>query len=181
MNIFVGLSSRLTENKEFNKLADDVGRFIVNGNHNLVFGAYNHGLMGKVYSIVNSSENSDVIAVTCRRFEADLLDISYKEPVYMNDNISGRKDDFYKVSDVLLFIPGGFGTLDELMSAIEAKRNEEHNLPIVIVNQSGFFNNFFNMLEKIYEEGFADLVSKELYVVFENFAKASDYINNISR
>ena len=38
MNIFVGCSSRDTDNKEYNKLAEDIGEFIVNGNHNFVFG-----------------------------------------------------------------------------------------------------------------------------------------------
>ena len=71
-------------------------------------------------------------------------------------------------SDVLVYIPGGLGTLDELMSAIETKRGEEHNLPIIIVNQNGYFNDFLNMLEKVYAEEFSSDSAKNLYKVVNN-------------
>ena len=172
MNIFVGCSSRVPKNIEYEELAEKVGNFIVEGKHNLVFGAYNHGLMGKVYSIVEKSLTSDVIAVTCNSYVEDLKELSYKEPAYIYDNISGRKDAFFRLADVLIFIPGGLGTLDELMTAIESKRNKEHQLPIIIINKNGFFNHFIDMLEKIYLDEFADSISKELYMIVDDFEGA---------
>ena len=178
MNIFVGCASRLPQNKEYQKLAEDIGNFIVEGKHNLVFGAYNHGLMGTVYSVVEKTMSSDVIAVTCKRFEADLEELSYKEPAYVSDTIAGRKDCFNNVSDVLLFIPGGIGTLDEIVSAIESKRNEEHNLPIIIINQNGFFDHLLNMFEKIYDEKFSDGTARKLYIVVDNFEEALPFLKS---
>ena len=179
MNIFVGCASRLPENNNYQKLAEDIGNFIVEGRHNLVFGAYNHGLMGKIYSIVNNSTTSHVFAVSTKRYENDLKELSYKEVAHVFNTIGGRKEGFYNISDVLLFIPGGLGTLDELMSAIESKRNEEHNLPIIIINQNGFFDDFFKMLERIYAENFADYTSRELYNVADNFNDAVMFINQL--
>ena len=54
------------------------------------------------------------------------------------------------------------------MSAIETKRGEEHNLPIIIVNQNGYFNDFLNMLEKVYAEEFSSDSAKNLYKVVNN-------------
>ena len=158
MNIFVGCGSRIPKNEEYCSLAEEIGRAIVKKKDNFVFGAYNHGLMGIIYQIVEKSKNSSVIAVTCKAYEEDLKELSYLEPAYIND----------KVSDVLVYIPGGLGTLDELMSAIETKRGEEHNLPIIIVNQNGYFNDFLNMLEKVYAEEFSSDSAKNLYKVVNN-------------
>lgn len=168
MNIFVGCGSRIPKNEEYCSLAEKIGRAIVEKKDNFVFGAYNHGLMGIIYQIVEKSENFSVIAVTCKAYEEDLKELSYLEPAYINDNISGRKETFYKVSDVLVYIHGGLGTLDELMSAIETKRGEEHNLPIIIVNQNGYFNDFLNMLEKAYAEEFSSDSARSLYKVVNN-------------
>ena len=49
MNVFVGCSSRDTNNEYYNRMAEQVGQFIVNGKHNLIFGGCNFGLMGKIY------------------------------------------------------------------------------------------------------------------------------------
>ena len=53
MNIFVGCASRNTENEAYNKIAEEIGNFIVNGKHNFVFGGCSYGLMGKIFSVVS--------------------------------------------------------------------------------------------------------------------------------
>ena len=63
MNIFVGCGSRIPKNEEYCSLAEEIGRAIVEKKDNFVFGAYNHGLMGIIYQIVEKSKNSSVIAV----------------------------------------------------------------------------------------------------------------------
>lgn len=181
MNIFVGCGSRIPKSEEYCSLAEEIGRAIVEKKDNFVFGAYNHGLMGIIYQIVEKSKNSSVIAVTCKAYEEDLKELSYMEPAYIKDNISGRKETFYKVSDVLVYIPGGLGTLDELMSAIETKRGEEHNLPIIIVNQNGYFNNFLNMLEKAYTEEFSSDSARRLYKVVNNSKELFEEIEKLRK
>lgn len=168
MNIFVGCGSKIPKTKEYCILAEKVANAIVKEKYNFVFGAYNHGLMGVIYNIVKESKESSVIAVTCTAYEEDLKELAYKEPAYIEKNIAGRKEMFYKVADVLVYIPGGLGTLDELMSAIETKRGEEHNLPIIIVNPNGYFDDFLKMLEKAYCEEFSSDSAKSLYKIVNN-------------
>lgn len=79
MNIFVGCSSRDTDNKSYNMVAEQIASYIINGGHNLVFGGCEHGLMGKIYSLVSKSNKSDIIVTSAKAYEGDLKNISYSK------------------------------------------------------------------------------------------------------
>lgn len=164
MNIFVGGSSRDTGSEYYNAIAEVIGDFMVNHQHNLVFGGCNSGLVGKVYSRLVESKKSSTFVVLPKAYEEDLKDLTCNFSI-LCDTIAERKNYFFDLSDVLLFLPGGIGTLDELLSAIESKRSGEHNLPIIIVNADNYFKPILNMLKRIYDEGFADTKDKNLYIV----------------
>ena len=181
MNIFVGCASRLPQNIEFIELAKDIGYYISSGKHNLVFGGYDGGLMGKVCSIVNKSKTSDIIIATCEAYKEEVENNALaNKKIYVAKTVCERKDMFFKLADVLVFLPGGIGTIDELSSAIEAKRCGEHNLPIIIINQDGFFDYYLSMLNKIYADGFADSKSRKLYIVVNDFSEAFGPLETIA-
>ena len=176
MNIFVGCSSKDTDNKEYNKLAEDIGKFIVNEKYNFVFGGCGTGLMGKIYSVVSKSHDSKIIVTIAEAYKKQLEDISYDE-FYISDTVNKRKDCFIKKSDVMIFIPGGIGTVDEILTAIETKRSRQHNSPIIIININHYFDNLLNMFEQIYDENFADSKNKELYNVVDSLDEAIKYLS----
>ena len=138
MNIFVGCSSRDTDNEHYNKLAEDIGNFIVSGNHNFVFGGCDSGLMGKIHSIVSQNPSSEVIIAINKAFADNLKTLSYSK-AFIFDTVHERKNCLIDLSDVMFFIPGGIGTIDEIFTAIETKRSNEHYSPIVIININNYF------------------------------------------
>ena len=180
MNIFVGCSSRNTENENYNKIAEKIGNFIVKKGHNFVFGGCDVGLMGKIYSIVSKSTKSKIIVTIAKAYADDLKDLSYSK-AYMFDTVNERKNAFIELADVMIFIPGGIGTIDELFTAIETRRNHEHNVPIIVINENGFFEQLLNMLERIYDEGFADSENCQLYFVADTVDEAIEYLFELSK
>lgn len=164
MNIFVGCSSRDTNNEKYNDAAIAIGRFIAKGEHNFIFGGCKHGLMGKVYSEVLKNRKAKIIVSISDAYIDQLNDIKYDE-IYTFSKMSERKEAMLEMSDIIVFLPGGIGTIDELMTAIETKRNHEQNKPIIIANTDGYFDVFFQMIEKTFNEKFADYESKNLYTV----------------
>ena len=78
----------------------------------------------------------------------------------------------------MLFLPGGVGTIYELMSAIESKRSQEFNKPIIIYNDEGFFDELLEMLEKTYNNNFSNIKIKNCYNVFNNYKEIVKVINN---
>jgi len=172
MNIFVGSASRNTEVEEYNRLAEHIGDYIVAGEHNYIFGGCDNGLMGKIYRIVRKSKNSNVIVSSVEAYKDDAISL-YKENPNLSVNIAltvnERKNNIAQKADVIIIIPGGLGTLDELFSFIESKRAGEHESPIFVVNIDGYFDSLLNMLETIYEKNFASEANRDVYEICNSF------------
>ena len=180
MNIFVGCSSRNTENEIYNRIAEEIGKFIVKEGHNFVFGGCDLGLMGKIYAIVSNAPESEIIITIAKAYADDLKSLSYSK-AYMFDTVNERKNAFIDLADVMIFIPGGIGTVDELLTAIETRRNHEHSVPIIVINGNGFFNQLLSMLERIYDESFADSKNRQLYFVADTVDEAIKYLSELSK
>lgn len=67
-----------------------------------------------------------------------------------------RKAKFLEGIDALVALPGGCGTLEELLEAITLKRLGQLAAPIIIVNTGGFYAPLRAMLERCVAEGFMD-------------------------
>ena len=153
MNIFVRCTSHNCMNKDYILILRKLADFINHGRHHLVTHAFSDkGLAGI------------------------LLD-SIHTPIY-----SGANFTFLKNSNVLVFLPGGFGTLSSLNYAIEAKRELKHNLPIIIVNVDGFYDAQIEMFKRIYSENFYSEKSAEkhnLYKVVKDGDELIDFLTNL--
>ncbi|MBR4260750.1 MAG: TIGR00730 family Rossman fold protein [Clostridia bacterium] len=177
MNIFVGCASRNTNNSDYNNVAEKLGDYIVSHKHNLVFGGCEYGLMGKLYETVKQTE-SEMFITIAEAYKSDLDNLIYTE-AFLTQTVNERKDSFIRISDVLVFLPGGIGTIDELMTAIETRRNHEHDVPIIIANINGFFDYQLSMLEKIYAEEFADEKNRNMYVVCSSFEELTTELESV--
>lgn len=185
MNIFVGCSSRDVGNTAYNHAADEIGSYIARNGHNLVFGGSKQGLMGRVYSKVYG--HSKVICTLAKIYEeeAKVLQASEEEnnksEVIITATINERKDAIFNLSDVLVFLPGGIGTVDEFMASLESRRSGEHSHPIIIVDVNNSFKKVLEVLEKIYAEELANPKTKELYYVAKSVEEAISAIETISK
>lgn len=72
------------------------------------------------------------------------------------ESMHERKNEMAKVSDAFVALPGGFGTLDELVEIITWSQIGIHAKPIVLFNVDGFFDNFLKMMEDFYSNGFVE-------------------------
>ena len=65
-----------------------------------------------------------------------------------------RKELMAQMSDAVIALPGGCGTMEELMEIITWKQLGLYDKPIVILNTSGFYNPLIEMLEKAIDQHF---------------------------
>ncbi|NIW36758.1 MAG: TIGR00730 family Rossman fold protein, partial [Gemmatimonadetes bacterium] len=65
--------------------------------------------------------------------------------------------------DAVVALPGGSGTLDELLEAISLKRLGAFLGPIVMVNTRGFFDPMVGLLERCIEERFMDVRHRAMW------------------
>lgn len=179
MKIFIGCSSREEiPNKYFNdcnKLIEELFK----DNNDLVFGAYNKGIMSMCYRIAKKY-NRKVIGITPKIFVSALDELDCDLEIVTN-NISRRTEGLIEESNVLLFLPGGIGTIYELFTVIESKRSGEFNKPIIIYNSNNFFNKLLEFIEKLYNEDFTDIKVKECYLVMDNPSDIINYLTSIRK
>lgn len=81
------------------------------------------------------------------------------------DSMAQRKQQMIDRADALIALPGGSGTLEELLEALTWKRLGLHGKPIVIVNTRDFYAPLLAMLEHTIEERFMDVRHRDMWTV----------------
>ena len=163
MKIAVCCSSSNDIDKRYLESSKTLLEKIFERENDLVFGATNNGIMGLAYKTAKKY-NRNIIGIAPEAYKED-LDIIECDIEMLTPNINERTEGLINNSDVLLFLPGGVGTLYEFVSAIELKRGKEFDKPIIIYNETSFFDEILKMLDEIYEKRFTSLKVKESYKV----------------
>ena len=83
------------------------------------------------------------------------------------DNLHERKRLMLEDVDACVALPGGSGTLEELLEAITLKRLGIYLNPIVLLNMRGFFNPLLEQFERCVSEQFMDDRHREMWRVVE--------------
>lgn len=176
MFVFVGGSSRDTNEKCFVCAAQSIGEFIADKGHNLVFGGCNKGLMGETYRKAIKGPNSKVYAILASEYEDDLKEIEY-HTAYLMDTINQRKDAMLKLADAAVFLPGGIGTIDEIMTTLEAIRAKQYSGKMVILNLGGYYDHLIHQLSYARWKGFSE--EPDVYCrIFNNVSDAIHYLDD---
>ena len=90
-----------------------------------------------------------------------------------------RKSKFLENIDAVIALPGGCGTLDELIEAITLKRLGLFLKPIVIINTQGFYNPLLQMLERCVDQNFMDKRHLKMWNVVDETNNIVDIIRDI--
>ena len=82
-----------------------------------------------------------------------------------------------ELSDIILVLPGSFGTLSELIDLLEEKRVGIHNKDIILFNINNFYNDLINMFDKINKKVSNKYDFNSLCKVFTTADEIIQYIN----
>ncbi len=133
--------------------AERLGRVLAREGIGVVYGGSCLGTMGRLAEAA-LAEGGKVTGVM-PRFMADLeWSHSSLTELRLVDTIHERKRLMLELSDAVVALPGGCGTLEELMEAITWKRLGLYFGPVLLVNVKGFFDPLIQLLENSIREGF---------------------------
>lgn len=180
MNIFIGGSAKENIAKKYMKEGEKIAEYIIHTNHNIICCADERGIVGQIYRKMKEKNESQIILTIPKIYERYAKTIDTKIDILTN-TINERTDKSIQESDVCLFLPGGIGTIYEILSCIETKRAGEHDNEILIINSYGFYNYLFEMLDKLYEGKFAEISDKQTYHVFENSEETIEYLKKLEK
>lgn len=151
MNIAVYCSAKDIIPEEYLALGDEVGKWIAEHHHNLVYGGATGGLMSRVSQAFKASlsptpsaegdgSTQKLIGVIPNRIKAAGRLASYCDELVEVANMNERKQQMKERSDCFICLPGSYGTLDEMYDVIASGTVGEHHKPCFILNHNGFYN-----------------------------------------
>lgn len=143
----------------------------------LINGGANVGLMETVLKEVVTS-GGQTIGILPEKLNGHKLASKYAQKLIISKDMMERKSIMRELSDAFVALPGGFGTLEEILEVITLKQLDYHNKAIVFVNTNGFYNHLFQQFERSFEENFAKTSYRGLYFVAGNGEEAIKYLRS---
>ena len=161
MNVCVFCSSNDLDDRYMTP-ARQLAALIAEHGHSLVWGGSNTGVMkvmadgvqaggGKIFGI------SVELLKEFARPDADEMVIA--------EDLGERKAKLLSRSDVIVVLPGGLGTLDELTEILELRKHGAHRKRVIVMNTDGFYDGLSAQLERMSSEGFIPRALSE-YVAY---------------
>ncbi len=143
MNIVVYCSANNDLPREITDIAADLGRWIGEGSHSLVYGGVNAGLMHITAQVAHDAGCESIVGIV-PEFFAHRADPLCTELVLARD-LNDRKSRLIVLGDVFVVLPGGLGTIDEWISTlshlmVEGIVEQGSNRPIIVVNHNGMYS-----------------------------------------
>ncbi len=176
-NICVYASSSQDLAKEYFVSAENLGRLLGRQGYDLVFGGGGIGLMGACARGFHQ-EGRKVISVIPEYLKLPGVYYEESDELYVTESLRKRKRIMEDLSEAFLVLPGGFGTLEELLEIITLKQLGQHNKAIVILNTCGFYDKLKDIFEYLIEEKFAQERHLNLFYFTDNEDDALDYLLN---
>ena len=177
MNICVFCSSSNAIPEHYFAEATELGKLIGIHHHTLVYGGATVGLMHTVAEAARQ-EGAITIGVIPESIHNKRLSSLRDHEQIITPNMRDRKYLMRKRSDAFIALPGGFGTLEEILEVITLKQLQYHQKPIVFINTNGFFNALIEQFERAYWESFSKEEYKSTYFIASNSLEAITYIQN---
>jgi uncharacterized protein (TIGR00730 family) len=135
----------------------------------LVYGGGRIGLMGIVAQAVSDAGGQVTGVIPDFLMHLEVGNTQAGELI-ITESMHTRKAKMFELSDAMIVMPGGIGTLDEAFEIITWKQLRQHSKPIVLVDINGYWNPFQALVASIVEGGFAHAKVTELYTVVDNVA-----------
>lgn len=163
--VFCGSSEDLKNS--YYTLAENLGKQIGEHGHDVIYGAGKIGLMGRV-ALETRNHGGKTIGIIPKRLKIEGVVSTEDTELIVTEDMKERKSIMTEKSDAFLALPGGFGTMEELLEVITLKQLQYHNKAIVILNSDGFFDELLVFFERMYSENFANPSYRKLYQVVDS-------------
>nr|WP_280516309.1 TIGR00730 family Rossman fold protein [Chelatococcus reniformis] len=138
---------------DFMEAARTLGRRMAEQGLALVYGGGNIGLMGEIARSVidHGGHVTGIIPEFLKAREVMLQDA--QETVVVAD-MHTRKRMMYERADAFVALPGGIGTLEELIEQLTWAQLGQHSKPILVLNTRGFWRPLLVLVEHMRDNGF---------------------------
>ena len=162
MRICVYCASSAKIDEIYFEATERLAKILVNSKVQVIYGGGGHGLMGKLADTVLAQGGQIKGIMPQFMNEVEWAHKKVTDFEFTN-TMHERKAKFLENIDALIALPGGPGTLEELLEAITLKRLGQFTKPIIILNTNGYYDPLIQMLERCVEEKFLRPIHAEMW------------------
>lgn len=180
--VFCG-SSQGTK-KIFTDMAKELGTKIATENWGLVYGGGSTGLMGALAeSCVTSGGYVHGIiprALIMKERSSEIPDSTKYGKTTLVDDMHTRKQKMSQESDAFIALPGGYGTLEELMEVTTWFQLNIQKKPIIVLNIDGFYDHLVAFIKEAIKNGFISEDNGKILLVANTPEEAFKMLNDFT-
>jgi len=171
-NICVYCGSGVGAKPAYAEAARTLGRSLAKAGRGLVYGGGSLGLMGEVAraTLKAGGRVTGIIPAFLSEREHMLRDV---DELIVTEDMHQRKMLMFQKSDAFVALPGGIGTLEELVEQLTWSQLGQHQKPVIIANIDGFWTPFLRLLEHMRTDQF---IRQSLEVSFTVVDRAEDIL-----
>lgn len=155
--------------------ARELGEWMGQNQKTLIYGGNSAGLMDCVARAAKEHGAEVIGVVPVKLVEqgriSDLLDVTFR-----TDNLTDRKDIMLNESDVVVALPGGVGTLDEVFTVMASALLGYHHKKVIFYNVAGFWEGIIAFLASLRAQGFAHYPLSDHYAVANDFGELTELL-----
>ncbi len=176
--VAVYCGSRLGNNDVYEQAARELGSALADNGMGLVYGGASIGLMGAVADevIKGGAEAVGVIPTFMLKHE-----IAHEQltRLHLTDTMHTRKTVMAEYADAFITLPGGLGTLEEIMEIATWRQLYQHEKPMIILNINGFYDRMIEHLKYTTEQGFMKQQDLDRLVVCNTINEAIEMLQTV--
>lgn len=174
-NIGVFCSSYDNIDKVFFEESAKLARWIGTTGRTLVYGGTEMGIMELMATETKKHGGCVTGVIPAGLCETGLLS-KIPDKVIKVGGLAERKETIIELSDILIALPGGFGTLDEAFTTIASNRLGYHNKEVLFCNIAGIFDELSALFDNLRKQRFAPESYLNCYKVFSSAESCIDYL-----
>lgn len=174
--ICVFCGSSMGNKKEYSEAANLVGKYFVDNKIELVYGGADVGLMKVIADVVLAGGIKVIGVMPHLLIEKEVEHKGITELIAV-DTMAERKEKLMEISDGFVAMPGGIGTLDELVEVLIMNQLRISDKPIGILNVKGYFDSLLRFLNDAVDSGFLRKEHNDNLIVSDNIEELITKMN----
>jgi uncharacterized protein (TIGR00730 family) len=154
-----------------------LGKTLAAQNIDLVYGGANVGLMGAVADGALSG-GGKVFGVLPNFLQQKEIAHTQLTELILVETMHERKTKMDELSDGVIALPGGFGTMEEFFEMLTWAQLGLHKKPIAILNINGFYDDLISLLQTMVNKGFLKEVNQKMLLISDDITDLLEQMKN---
>ena len=140
---------------EYKQVTRQLATLLVENNITLIYGAGDIGLMGILADQVLALDGQVIGIIPKHLCKKEIVHEGLTE-LHTTEDMLERKQLMMTKADAFIALPGGLGTLDEILEVATWRQLGQLDKPLCLINTNGFYNPFVSLIESLANTGFLE-------------------------